>query len=156
VLIAKTRQCHRTLYCSYIISDKLVTDHCFTRPTLSLSLYSLGVVGSRLQGIGFGAITQRQQKTCYLVTKYKYMKSTTLYVPSSELGLSAHSPAGWDWGSPNSDDWKKAEHSAYSVSLVILLNNKHTQGTEKRGGLAELYLCLSFFICGIRFVKFIQ
>ncbi len=59
-------------------------------------------------------------------TKYLYIKSTTVHVPSSELGLShpfsrqrvcpsprfkgggARSPAGGGWGSPNSDDWRKS------------------------------------------------
>jgi hypothetical protein len=59
-------------------------------------------------------------------TKYVYIKSTTVFIPSSELGLSqplsrqrmCPSPQNrgegghtclrvGDWGSPNSDDWRK-------------------------------------------------
>jgi hypothetical protein len=46
-------------------------------------------------------------------TKYVYIKSTTVYVPSSELGLSRPSP--------NSDDWRK------SLALCLLC-----AGTEPR------------------------
>ncbi len=35
--------------------------------------------------------------------------------PPPEPKGGAHSPAGRGWGSPNSDDWRKAYHSAYSV-----------------------------------------
>ncbi len=59
-------------------------------------------------------------------TKYVYIKSTTVYVPSSELGLpqplssqgvcpSPHNQGGGHtrmrvrgWGSPNSEDWRKS------------------------------------------------
>ncbi len=73
-------------------------------------------------------------------TKYVYIKSTTVYAPSSELGLSqplptsvplSPEPGGWGgggalacgmrgWRSPNSDDWRK------SLALCLLCgkNNK--------------------------------
>jgi hypothetical protein len=71
----------------------------------------------------------REKKTCWMVTrekgsrcptspllwmlrstKYIYIKSTTVYVPSSELGGGggAQSPAGEFLGSPNSEDWIKS------------------------------------------------
>jgi hypothetical protein len=76
-------------------------------------------------------------KTCDLLvptTKYVYIKSTTVYVPSSELGLpqplsrqrecpSPQNRGGggghtrlqvWGWGSPNADDWRK------SLTLCLL------------------------------------
>ncbi len=73
-------------------------------------------------------------------TKYISIKSTTVYVPSSELGLShplsrqrvcpsprnqGGGPGGHirlrvrGWGSPNSDDWRK--------SLALCLLCGHTQ-----------------------------
>jgi hypothetical protein len=71
-------------------------------------------------------------------TKYVYIKSTTVYVPSSEFGLSqplshntsecappprtgggegAHRLRVRGWGSPNSDDWRK------SLALCLLCGN---------------------------------
>ncbi len=60
----------------------------------------------------------------HVVTKYIYTQSTTVSVPSSELGPphpsppgsvsppqpkgGTHSPAWRGWGSPNSDDWRKS------------------------------------------------
>ncbi len=59
-----------------------------------------------------------------------------MYVPSSEFGISqpischrmcpsTQNPGGGDtrlrvrgWESPNSDDWRKASHPAYSVAKI--------------------------------------
>ncbi len=66
-------------------------------------------------------------------TKYLYIQSTTVNVPSLELGLPhpfsrkrvcppPYQGVGGHtrlllkgWGSPNSNDWRNAQHSAYSV-----------------------------------------
>jgi hypothetical protein len=69
-------------------------------------------------------------------TKYVYIKSTTVYVPSSKLvwplsrkrvcppsprtkGWGAHSMRLSGWGSPNSDDWRK------SLALCLLCDVTH-------------------------------
>jgi hypothetical protein len=84
-------------------------------PTLSEKLIFLTTVRSRIAG-----------------TKYVYIQSTTVYVPSSQLGLShplsrqrvcpspRYQGGGHTrlrvrgWGSPNSDDWRK------SLALCLL------------------------------------
>jgi hypothetical protein len=74
-------------------------------------------------------------------TKYVlvYIKSTTVYVPSSELGLSqplspwrvcppARRGGGhtrlrvMGWGSPNSDDWRKSLSLCLLCALSLLYN----------------------------------
>jgi hypothetical protein len=71
-----------------------------------------------------------------LATKYVYLQSTTVYVPSSEMGLSHPPPLTSEcapppgtkggghtrlrvrgWGSPNSDDWRK------SLALCLLCDS---------------------------------
>ncbi len=69
--------------------------------------------------------------------KYVYIRSTTVYVPSSKLGLSqplsrqrvCPSPQNWvgtlasGWGSPNTEDWRK------SLALCLLCK-RHCQCPE--------------------------
>jgi hypothetical protein len=88
--------------------------------------------------------------TFITIAKYVYIKSTTAYVPSSEMGLSqplsrqrvcpfpqnrggAHLLRVRGWGSPNSDDWRKSlalcllcgyDLSASNCRLVFQMNNK--------------------------------
>ncbi len=85
------------------------------------------------------------------ITKYVYIKSTTVYVPSSELGLSQvptpHPPLPSEpkvrggghtrlrvrgWGSHNSDDWRKSlalcllcgyDLASSNCRLVFQMNN---------------------------------
>ncbi len=57
-------------------------------------------------------------------TKNVYIKSTTVYVPSSEWTLATPlSPASVrGWGGPNSDDWRKSlALCAYSVHFPVRL-----------------------------------
>ncbi len=73
-----------------------------------------------------------------LDTKYVYIKSTTVYVPSSELELGLSQPLSRQqvlpspqnrggghnrlrvrgWGSPNSDDWRKSL-ALYLYSVLL-------------------------------------
>jgi hypothetical protein len=113
-----------------------------------------------------GAYQWYMSIVCYdrivTITKYLYKQSTTVYVPSSELGIpqplfrkrvcppppctkgkGAHSPAGGVWGSPNSEHRRKSlalcllcgHDSAVSVA-DLLLNLTH------RGAVVHSFLLL--------------
>ncbi len=68
----------------------------------------------------------KNEKMQLTITKYAYIKSITVYVPQSELGLSQPlsltpppETKRWEvrgWGSPNYDYWRKAQHSACSAA----------------------------------------
>jgi hypothetical protein len=73
------------------------------------------------------------QKMSLCPTKYVYIKITTVYVPSSELGLSQPLSrqqvggggtlacgAGEGWGSHNSDDWRKSLALCLLFALSLL------------------------------------
>ncbi len=99
-------------------------------------LYIILMVGeySRVRGVFTdGSLSTRDHTEMSLCpTKYVYIKSTTVYVPSSELGLSQplSRQRVWPsprigggghtrlrvrgWGSPNFDDWRK------SLALCLL------------------------------------
>jgi hypothetical protein len=80
------------------------------------------------------------------ITKYLYIKSTTVYVPSSELGLPTPLPQASvpfppdkrvggggtghtclrlkGWGSPNSNDWRKMQE------VGVLIKQKYSRLSE--------------------------
>ncbi len=83
---------------------------------------------------------RQKEKLSVYITKYLYMQSTTVYVPSSELELPQPisrkrvcPPKGGGhtrlrlrgWGSSNSDDWRK------SLELCLLCGLHGTQVEEK-------------------------
>jgi hypothetical protein len=67
-------------------------------------------------------------KVYVTTTKYIHIKSTstTVYVPSSDLGLSH--PLSREgvrgWGTSNFNDWRKSLALCYSVVTIVLMNKK--------------------------------
>jgi hypothetical protein len=119
--------------------------HCHADPfwsdsTFMKKLFSIDYSGVTYKSYSVPAMLDRPLQLPFF-TKYLYLyRAHTVYVPSSELGLPQPlsrkrvcPPLLPDqrvgghtrllvrgWGSPNSDDWRKRLHSAYSVSFPFI------------------------------------